>query len=87
MGGQDKSREIDQNLVRFMEILPTLVQDHAGKWALMRHGSVIDFYESAIYAQIAGNTTFDDKIFSIQPVKEEAEELGYYTYAVGTRLS
>jgi len=82
-----KSDEIDRNLAKFLELLPRLVTDHAGKWALMRHGAVVGFHDSAIDAQIAGNIAFDDQIFSIQPVKEEAEELGYFSYAVDPRVS
>ena len=40
----------------------------------MRNAEIVEFYDLAIDAQIAGNVKFDDRIFSIQPVKEEAEE-------------
>lgn len=82
-----KSDEIDRNLAKFLELLPALTRDHAGKWALLRHESIIEFFDSAIDAQIAGNNKFDDQIFSIQPVKEEAEELGYFSYAADPRTS
>jgi hypothetical protein len=80
-----KTAEIDRNLEKFLELLPGLTRDHLGKWALLRNEEVIDFYDSAIDAQIAGNNKFDDEMFSIQPVKEEVEELGYYSYAVDPR--
>ena len=75
--GLSKSDEIDRNLAKFLQLLPTLARDNAGKWVLMRNESVMGFYEEAIDAQIAGNNQFDDRIFSIQPVTNEAEELGY----------
>jgi hypothetical protein len=89
MGGSSlsKSDEINRNLAKFLEMLPSLTRDHSGKWALMRNAEIIEFYDSAIDAQIAGNVKFDDHIFSIQPVKEEAEELGYFSYAVDPRTS
>lgn len=80
--GLSKSDEIDRNLVAFLEMLPALGRDHAGEWALMRNTEIVGFYDSALDAQIAGNNKFDDYIFSIQPVKEEAEGLGYFSYAV-----
>jgi hypothetical protein len=80
-----KSAEIDRNWDKFLELLPTLTAEHRGQWVLMRHASIVDFFDTAMDAQIAGNRKFDDKIFSIQPVKEEAEELGYYSYAVDPR--
>ena len=82
-----KSAEIDRNWEKFLELLPTLTPDHRGQWALMRHASIVGFFDTAMDAQIAGNRTFDDKIFSIQSVKEEAEELGHYSYAVDPRPS
>jgi hypothetical protein len=81
-----KSDEIDRNFAKFMEVLPSLVRSSAGKWALMRHGSVIRLCDTAMEAQIAGNNTYPDRIFSIQPVREEAEELGYFSYAVDKRV-
>ena len=53
----------------------------------MRNEAIVEFYDLAIDAQIAGNKKFDDGLFSIQPVKEEAEELGYFSYAVDPRIS
>ena len=82
-----KSDEIDRNLEKFLEILPTLPGDLEGKWALLRHQSLIEFYDSAMDAQIAGNNRFDDRIFSIQPVKREAEDLRFFSYAVDPRPS
>ena len=54
-----KTDEIDRNLARFLELLPTLVSEREGQYALMRHQRIIDFYDSAIEAQMAGNNAFD----------------------------
>jgi len=80
-----KSEEINRNLDRFLEALPLLVRDHEGEYALIRHGEIQDFFGSALDAQIAGNQRFEDRIFSIQCVKETAEDLGYFSYAVDPR--
>jgi hypothetical protein len=85
MSGSAKLTEIDRNLERFLELLPTLVTAHRDKYVLMRHQEVIGYFGSAIDAQIAGNQQFEDQIFSIQEVKEMAEELGRYSYAVLSR--
>jgi hypothetical protein len=82
-----KSDEIDRNLERFLEVLPALVPDHEGQYALIRHGEIHEFFGSALDAQIAGNQRFDDQLFSIQCVRETAEELGYFSYAVDPRNS
>lgn len=80
-----KSVEIDRNLARFLLVLPGLLADHAGQYVLLRDGDIVAFFESAIDAQIAGNQRFTDEIFSIQPVRGTAEQLGYYSYAVDPR--
>jgi hypothetical protein len=83
--GLSKSEEIDRNLERFLAILPALLPDHAGEYALLRHGEVVSFFPSALDAQIAGNLGFDDGLFSIQPVDDSAGHLGYFSYAVDPR--
>ena len=82
-----KSEEIDRNLERFLAILPTLLPDHAGEYALLRQGAVVGFFPSALDAQIAGNRQFDDELFSIQPVDDCPGHLGYFAYAVDPRCS
>ena len=82
MSNSAKLAEIDSNLEQFVAMLPKLVAEHAGEYVLMRHRRVVDYYESAIDAQIAGNQRFEDHIFSIQHVKDVAEELGHFSYAV-----
>ena len=85
MSSSDKLAEIDSNLERFLELLPTLVKAHHDKYVLMRHQQVVDYFPTAVDAQIAGNQQFEDQIFSIQQVRETAEELGRYSYAVLSR--
>lgn len=80
-----KSEEIDRNLERFLIMLPGLVDAHEGQYALIRNGEIKGFFESALDAQIAGNQRYDDQIFSFQCVRETAEELGYFSYAIAPR--
>jgi hypothetical protein len=77
-----KSEEIDRNLERLSEILPDLIPDHERQYALMRDGTVVDFFDEALDAQIEGNRQFEDCIFSIQCLQDVAEQLGYFSYAV-----
>ena len=80
-----KIKEINRNYERFLTLLPQLLDAHQGDFVLMRHGEVIGHFEEAIEAQIAGREKFDDGLFSIQPVKQAAEELGYYSHALDPR--
>lgn len=84
---QSKRQEIERNLEQFRKELPALIGDHDGQYALIRHGKIKAFFDSPLDAQIAGNRQFDDQLFSIQCVKEAAEELGYFSYAVDPRRS
>jgi hypothetical protein len=80
-----KLAEIDSNLETFLELLPELLHEHSEDYVLMRHQDVVGYYSSAIDAQVAGNQQFGDHIFSIQHVREAAEELGRYSYAIPAR--
>jgi len=78
----ERRQELDLNWERFLELLPGLKAEHEGQFALLRHGEIVGFFRSAIDAQIAGNQRFEDGIFSFQIVSDEAEELGFYSYAL-----
>jgi hypothetical protein len=82
MSHSAKLAEINSNLERFLALLPSMMAEHAGQYVLMRHKSVVGYYDSAIDAQIAGNQKYEDRLFSIQHVREVAEELGHFAYAV-----
>jgi hypothetical protein len=82
-----KSEEIDRNLEKLRKVLPEIMPEHGGQYALMRHGDIVEFFPDALDAQIAGNQKFEDNIFSIQCVQTVTEQLGYFSYAVDTRKS
>jgi hypothetical protein len=85
VSNRTKMDEIDRNLKRFLEVLPELMSKHADDYVLIRNSEIIGYFNSAIDAQIAGNRQFPDQLFSIQQVKEAAEELGRYSYAIPSR--
>jgi hypothetical protein len=84
---QSKREEIERNFEEFRKELPNLVAVREGQYALIRHGEIKDFFNTALDAQIAGNRQFDDQLFSIQCVKETAEDLGFFSYAIDPRHS
>ncbi len=81
----DKNAEIDRNLRILADLLPQLIPDHDGDHALMRNGTIIDFFRDPLDAQIAGNQQFQDTLFSIQRVQNEPEHLGYFAHAIDPR--
>jgi hypothetical protein len=74
--------QIDLNYQAFQQQLPTLVTSHPGKFALMRDGQIIEFFDTARDAYVAGQRLFEqDKLFSIQEVTETPVDLGFFSHA------
>jgi hypothetical protein len=82
---EGKMAEISRNAARFGELLPSLIRQRPGEYALMRNLDIVGFYPSAMDAQTAGHDKFPDGLFSIQKVTEAVEHLGRYSYALGSR--
>lgn len=64
-----------QNLTALNEILPELVKTHAGMFALMRDGSIVQLFHSHNDAKMHGETSFIDGIYSIFEVSDQLEAL------------
>lgn len=78
--------EIARNYVAFQKQLPNLLKTHAGKFALMREEKIIDFFDTARDAYIAGQRLYSaDQLFSIQQVIESPIDLGYFSHALPER--
>ena len=60
-----------QNFTAFKEILPELVKTHAGMFALMRDGQIVQFFPSNDDASDHGEETFDDGVFSVLEVSDQ----------------
>lgn len=71
--------EQDENYTAFMDMLPDLLKEHAGRWVVLRQGELIDFYDSMGEALKAGETRFADKDFSIQQVSGSIVALNWMT--------
>ncbi len=74
--------EIDANLEYFRKELPKIDQASHGKFALLRHQMIIGYFDTVNDAVTAGNTSYSDKIFSVQQVTEVAADLGFYSHAL-----
>ncbi len=81
-----QQKEVDSNYKEFVKQLPELKKTQAGKYALMREGKVIDFFDTPRDAYVAGRNMFsDDMIFSIQEVIETPVDLGFFSHALPQR--
>lgn len=82
MKREDIQMEVDRNFKAFQEQLPDLVLREGGRFALMKSGECVDFFDTARDAQTAGRRLYRDGIFSIQAVSPEAVDLGWYSHAL-----
>ena len=77
-----KTKEVLQNFEALQELLPGLLESHRGKFALMREGKIVEFFDSARDAALYGQKEFEDGLFSIQEITDQVVDLGYYGYAL-----
>jgi hypothetical protein len=76
------SLEVDGNYDFFQRNISKFLQEHAGKYALLRGKSVIDFYDNPGTAYRAGLAQYSDEIFSIQEVTDQPVDLGFMSLAI-----
>jgi hypothetical protein len=77
--------QVETNYKTFRQKLPDLLKTHAGKFALMRDGTVVEFFDTARDAYAAGQQLFKDNLFSIQEVIEIPVDLGFFSHAITQR--
>ena len=77
-----KRQEVSQNYEAFQEMLPELLETHRGKFALIRHGEVIQHFDSVRDAVVYGQEKFEDGLFSVQEITDRVIDLGFYSYAL-----
>ena len=70
---------IDENYAAFEKELPKLMLRHAGRFALMRNASIVDFFDTARDAVITGEHLYADDEFSVQEVTQTPVNLGRYS--------
>lgn len=76
------SSQVDQNYEAFRKILPDLLATHAGKFAVMHDGGVVNFFDSLADAARFGIAQFGEGKFSVQEVTSKDVSLGFYSYAL-----
>lgn len=81
---EDKIQEqVKANYLAFEKKVPELLVSYRGKFALMRNGEIIDFFDTARDAYIAGQKLYSqDNLFSVQEVIETPVDLGFFSYAM-----
>ena len=77
--------QINRNYEAFVAQLPELLDSRRGKFALMRDGQIIEFFDTAKDAYAAGRTLYKDELFSVQEVVETPVDLGFFSHALSER--
>ena len=79
-------KQVEINYKAFQEKLPTILTAHRGKFALMRDGKIIEFFDTARDAYVAGQKIFQqDQLFYVQEVSETPVDLGFFSHAMSQR--
>jgi hypothetical protein len=87
MASVEKTKSLAANYEAFEGMLPRLLIDAPGQFALLRDRRLVGTYPTAAEAHATGNRLFDDGLFSVQKVKEGAVSLGYFSYARYCRVA
>jgi len=75
--------QVLRNYEVFQEKLSSLVATHGGKFALMRDGEIVDFFDTVRDAYVAGQNLFEkDALFSVQEVVGTPVDLGFFSHAL-----
>lgn len=74
--------EIDRNYDFFQRNLSRYMQEHKGKFALLKNADLIGFFPGPGEAYRAGLDRFSDEIFSIQEVDDRPAEMGMMSLAL-----
>lgn len=73
--------EIETNFDFFQRSLRDFLLSHEGKFALLKGGALVHFFDSAFEAEAAGEERFADGLYSIQKVTKSPADLGFFSYA------
>ena len=71
-----QQQEVDANYAVMQDRIPDLIGEHTGKFALMKDGEIVEFFDSREDAIKYGNMQYHDGIFSVQKVSCEVVHLG-----------
>lgn len=76
---------VERNYKAFQAKLSSLLASHRGKFALMREGEIVEFFDTARDAYVTGKRLYSDALFSIQEVADTPVDLGFFSHALPER--
>ncbi len=76
--------ETDRNYDAFISLLPNLIREHSGDFALLHDCEIVEYFGSSIEAVMVGARKFGIGAFSVQEVTDGPEHLGFYSCVGGS---
>ena len=74
--------EVDRNFEAFNKLLPDLLVEHDGKYAVMHAEQVDQIFDTAGDALKYAEVKFGDGLYSIQLIIRSVADLGYFSHAL-----
>ena len=84
---KSKAEEVENNYDFFSKIEQDLINEHSGKYALLRSQEIVKIYDSILEAHTHGVKKFTDGLYSIQKIGRRPVELGFFRYAIDNGAS
>ena len=81
MADRDRQARIEINLRFFRTLLPSLINEHRGRYALLRDETLVGVYDTVRDAKLTADRFFEDGNYSIQQITETPVNLGFYSHA------
>ena len=81
----EQQKQVELNYKAFCKKLPEIIDLHQDKFALMKDGEIIEYFDTFEDAYNAGLLHYEDKIFSVQEVTTTPVNLGFISHAMHIR--
>ena len=73
----ERERELDRNYDYFQQHISEFARANAGRFALLRHQQLVQFFDTLADAVTYADAHFPDRLFSVQPVEPDPVDLGF----------
>lgn len=71
---------VSQNLDAFRAVLPSLLAKYRGQHALIHVGEIVGFFRTSLEAIEEGYQIFGEGQFSVEPVDDTPQDLGFFSH-------
>lgn len=78
-------KEIELNYKAFKAMLPKLLPEKRGKFALMQAKNIVGIFDTAGDAYFAGKKIYSKRPFSVQEIIDMPADLGFYSHVLPQR--